>query len=258
MTRNRLSLLLAVLAMFVVAAAGYFLAVQPQLAQAAEARSQRETVEQTNATSQAELARLREQAKTLPQMKARLAALSESVPSDAALPSFIDELNATASAAGVEVQSYTTSDAAAYAPTASTTPAGSSAAAGTPSSTPSPTATPSPSAAPTAAAEPSLVTDPAVTAQNFSVVPAAVAVDGTYDQALAFVKGLQSGKRLFLITKISSAEASGSESDATGVSTWMFGGSLYVLHTSTDSAAPSSASTATATPSAAATPAANG
>jgi Tfp pilus assembly protein PilO len=254
-TRNRLSLLLAVLAMFVVAAAGYFLAVQPQLAQAADAHAQRATVEQTNASSQTELSRLRQQAKSLPQMKARLAALSESVPDDAALPSFIDELNATASAAGVEVQSYATDDAAAYAPTASTT-ATSTAATGEATSVPSATATPTPTAAPSTAAEPSLVTDPAVTAQNFSVVPAAVAVDGTYDQALAFVKGLQSGKRLFLITKISSAEDSGSESDATGVSTWMFGGSLYVLDRSTDAAAPSSA--ATATPSASATPAANG
>lgn len=254
MTRNRLSLLLAVLAMFVVAAAGYFLAVQPQLAQAADAHAQRATVEQTNASSQTELSRLRQQAKTLPQMKARLAALSESVPDDAALPSFIDELNATATAAGVEVQSYTTDDAAAYAPTASTTATTSSTATGTATSAPSATATPTPTAAPSTASEPSLVTDPAVTAQNFSLVPAAVAVDGTYDQALAFVKGLQSGKRLFLITKISSAEASGSESGATGVSTWMFGGSLYVLDRSTDAAAPSSA----ATPSASATPAANG
>jgi Tfp pilus assembly protein PilO len=253
-TRNRLSLLLAVLAMFVVAAAGYFLAVQPQLAQAADAHAQRATVEQTNASSQTELSRLRQQAKALPQMKARLAALSESVPDDAALPSFIDELNATATAAGVEVQSYTTSDAAAYAPTASTTATTSDAATGTATSAPSATATPTPTAAPSTASEPSLVTDPAVTAQNFSLVPAAVAVDGTYDQALAFVKGLQSGKRLFLITKISSAEASGSESGATGVSTWMFGGSLYVLDRSTDAAAPSSA----ATPSGSATTAANG
>jgi Tfp pilus assembly protein PilO len=253
-TRNRLSLLLAVLAMFVVAAAGYFLAVQPQLAQAAEAHVQRATVEQTNAASQTELSRLREQAKTLPEMQSRLAALSESVPDHAALPSFIDELNATAAAAGVEVQSYTTSDAAAYAPTASTTASTPSGATGTATSAPSATATPTPTAAPSTAAEPSLVTDPAVTAQNFSVVPAAVAVDGTYDQALAFVKGLQTGKRLFLITKISSAEASGSESDSTGVSTWMFGGSLYVLDPSTDAAAP----TATATSSASATPAANG
>lgn len=246
MTRNRLSLLLAVLAMFVVAAAGYFLAVQPQLAQAAEARTQRESVEQTNESSRVELSRLRAQAKTLPQMKTELEALSASVPDEAALPAFIDELNATATAAGVQVQSYTTSDAAAYAPTASTTGgAAATAPGGTTTSAPTATPTPAPAAAPSAAAEPPLVTDPAVTAQNFSVVPAAVAVEGTYDQALAFVKGLQNGKRLFLITKISSAEASGSEADATGVATWMFGGSLYVL----DSSTPSASASASATPS---------
>jgi len=248
-TRNRLSLLLAVLAMFVVAAAGYFLAVQPQLAQAAEARTQRESVEQTNESSRVELSRLRAQAKTLPQMKTELEALSASIPDEAALPAFIDELNATATAAGVQVQSYTTSDAAAYAPTASTTGSAAETAPGG-TATSAPTATPAPAAAPSTAAEPPIVTDPAVTAQNFSVVPAAVAVEGTYDQALAFVKGLQNGKRLFLITKISSAEASGSEADATGVATWMFGGSLYVL----DSSTPSTPST----PSASATPSTDG
>ncbi|WP_420369021.1 type 4a pilus biogenesis protein PilO [Curtobacterium sp. L1-20] len=235
MSRTRLSLLLAVFAMAVVAVGGFFLAVQPQLAQAAAARAQTQTVSQTNDSSRAELGRLREQAAKLPAMKRELTALSTSVPDTASIPPFIDELNALAAAAGMKVSSFTASDATAYAPAAAAE-APSSNATGAASAQPS--ATPSASAVPAAPTAPSAVTNAAITGQNLSVIPVTVAVDGTFDQALSFVKGVQNGQRLFLVTTISSAQKSGDDGAVSGTSTWTFGGSVYVLdRTSTTPAA---------------------
>lgn len=245
MSRTRLNLLLAVLAMVVVAVGGFFLAVQPQLTQTAAAREQLQTVEQTNATSRTELARLREQAAQLPAMRQELAALDASVPDRADLPAFIDQLNGVAAATGMTVSSFTASDATAYAPVAAA-PTGDT----TASSEPTSTATPAPSASPTA---PELVTNPAITAQNLSIVPVTVAVDGTFDQALAFVKGVQSGKRLFLITTITSSEQSGDDGTTTTSSTWTFGGSVYVLDRSTDAASGTAAGSSSEPSSGAAT-----
>lgn len=231
MSKNRLSLLLAIMSMAVVAVGGFFLAVQPQLAQTAAARAQTDTVNTTNGASRTELARLRLQAAKLPAMQRELTARSASVPDSADVSPFLVELNAIAATSGMQVSSFTASDATAYSPavTAPTSPAASSNA--NASSEPSPTATP---AVPAAPAAPSIVTSPSITAQNLSVIPVTVAVDGTFDQALAFVKGVQSGQRLFLITSISSAEKSGDDDAATAASTWTFGGSIYVLDRSAD------------------------
>lgn len=251
MSRTRLSLLLAVLSMVVVAVGGFFLAVQPQLAQTAAAHEQTTTVEQTNDTSRAELVRLREQAAQLPSMRRELAALETSIPSKASLSSFIDELNGVAEASGMQVSSFTASDATAYAPpaaaaAAAATDSGSSTSGAT--AAPSAAATPAPTtAAATSPTAPQVVTDPAITAQNLSVVPVTVAVDGTFDQALAFVKGVQAGGRLFLITTISSTQKTGTDGGVGTTATWTFGGSVYVLDRT-------AGASSTATPS----PAANG
>lgn len=232
MSRNRLSLLLAFVAMAVVAVGGFFLAVQPQLAQASAAQAQETNVEKTNHASRLELTRLREQAAKLPAMRQELAQLSASVPDGADLSSFIADLDGIASASGMQVSSYTTSDAVAYAPVA---PA---AAASAPSASPSAASTAAPAAAvPTAPAAPAVVTNGAITGENFSVIPVTVAVDGTFEQALTFLNGVQHGKRLFLITSISSAEKGGEDGTASDQSTWTFGGSIYVLDDASRTAA---------------------
>ncbi|ROS77552.1 pilus assembly protein PilO [Curtobacterium sp. PhB130] len=241
MSRNRLSLLLAFVAMAVVAVGGFFLAVQPQLAQASTAHDQRATVEQSNASSQHELDRLRKQAEQLPAMQKRLAQLSASVPDSAGISAFIDQIDAVATASGMQVSSYTTSDATAYAPAASAAETSGTSAGDTATSSATATATPTAPAAPTS---PTVTTNAAITGTDFSVVPVTVAVDGTFDQALSFVKGMQTGSRLFLITTISSAEKSGDDGSTSAQSTWTFGGSIYVL----DRSAGTAASTPAATP----------
>ncbi|WIB15332.1 hypothetical protein DEJ34_14535 [Curtobacterium sp. MCPF17_050] len=180
------------------------------------------TVEENNAVSRKELDRLRAQAEKLPEMEARLKQLRASVPEGTDVPGFIDEIDRVASEAGVVVASYTTSDAVPYAPPAAVEPTQST-------EDTTPPSTPSATAPATAPAAPSVTTDPTITSGNFSVVPVTVAVDGSFDEALRFVSGLQSGERLFLITAVSSTQQSGDDGTASGTSTWTFGGSVYVL-----------------------------
>lgn len=238
MTRNRLNMLLAVVAMVVVALAGFFLGVQPHLAQAASDRTDQVSVDATNRTTAAELARLKDRAKSLPAMKAELAELTTSVPSSANMSSFYGAVDGVAARAGVKVSAITTSDAVAY-----TAPVAASTAAGTEDSSASATdeatdeATPEPTAASTGAAT-APVTDPAISAANFSAIPVSVSVDGSFDQALSFVGGMQDGARLFLVTTVSSSISQDStDPAAAAATTWTFGGYVYVLTAGSDTAA---------------------
>ncbi|MFJ3032953.1 type II secretion system protein GspM [Curtobacterium pusillum] len=229
MSRNRLMLVLAAVAALAVAAGGFFLGVQPQLDRAAAAKSEAQNISSSNATTRTEIARLREQAKSLPKMRAELAALRSSVPSSAAASSFISQLNATADATGVKVATITLGDAAAYTPPVVTTPATGTATDGA-SATATPT--PTPSATPSAPAAPTTTTDSSITAENFSVIPVSISVNGEFAQALSFVKGVQSNPRLFLIDSISSSIASAGSADAASGAdspSWTFTGSIYVL-----------------------------
>jgi Tfp pilus assembly protein PilO len=242
MSRNRLMLLLAVVAAVVVAAGGFFLGVQPQLDRAATAKSDTESISAGNATTRAEIARLRQQAKSLPEMRTRLATLQASVPDAAGVSSFISQLNGTADTAGVQVATITVGDATAYSPPAA--PAGGDTSSDTASSDASATATatPAPTAVATTPAAPETATDSSITSRNFSVIPVSVTVNGEFPGALTFVKGVQSNSRLFLIDSISSSSpstAAADDSDAQAESpSWTFSGSIYVL---SDAAAAASA-----------------
>lgn len=228
MTRNRLNMLLAVVAMVVVALAGFFLGVQPHLAQAASDRADQVTVDATNRTTAAELARLKERAESLPKLKAELAALTASVPSSASMSSFYGAVDSVAAKAGVKVSAITTSDAVAYTAPAAATDAAAEATDGA-------TAEPATGAADGATAP---LTDPAISAANFSAIPVSVSVDGSFDQALSFVGGMQDGARLFLVTTVSSSVSQDStDPAAAAATTWTFGGYVYVLTAESDTAA---------------------
>lgn len=249
MTRNRLNMLIAVMAMAVVVLAGFFVGVQPQLAQAAADRDQQRSVDAANDTKAAELARLRERAKSLPKLQAELASLEASIPATASMSSFYASLDTVAGNTGVTVSAITTSDAVAYAPPAGATDGaadgGSDAGSGATSG--GDTASASPSASATASATPSTpttTTDPKITGSNFSAVPVSVSVDGSFDQALAFVGGVQSGARLFLINAITSTSSDAAGEDGAASTTWTFSGYVYVLTDSTSDTAADTASAA--------------
>ena len=231
MSRNRLMLVLAAVAALAVAAGGFFLGVQPQLARAATAEAETQSISSANQVTRSEIARLREQARSLPKMQATLAALRASVPATGATSAFISQLNATADATGVKVSTITVGDAVAYTPpVVDSTPTATASAGATPSASPTPT--PSATATAPTPTAPTLKTDSSITADNFSVIPISVSVNGEFAQALSFVRGVQSNPRLFLIDSISSSIATGNSADgATGTDSpsWTFSGSIYVL-----------------------------
>ena len=239
MAKTRIYLLGAALAAVVVLAAGFFLGVQPQLAAASASDSERSSIETTNAQYRKELDRLAERARSLPSMKATLARLQKSIPASAETPQFLDQLNATSTATGVTISAMTIGDPTSYQPPATavapteSTPTDTASA--SPSASPSAEATSAPSVEPSTPAAPAPATSPLVTSANFAVIPVSVDVKGTYDQALAFTKGVQSGGRLFLVDAISSTPA-GSDDDGTtsGQQTWTLGGSIYVLTTASE------------------------
>jgi Tfp pilus assembly protein PilO len=249
MSRNRLSLLIAVLASLVVAVGGFFVGVEPQLSAAHANDVERASVESANAAARAQIAELTKQNQTLDQQKAELAVLRGSIPPTLNQSSFYTELNQLAGSAGVTISSITTSEATPYTPPASTTPAVGTASTATAS--PSASATPSPSASPSTPAAPAATTNSLITASNFTAVPVSVGVNGTFQQAVAFIKSVQSGSRLFLVDNITSTSGSSSDSStstaATGTSaptTWTLSGDIYVLEDAASTQAEQSAATA--------------
>jgi Tfp pilus assembly protein PilO len=220
-SQNRLFLLLAVFAAVLVVAGSFFLGVQPQLAAAGANDAQRTSVEQRNAAAQVELTKLREENKTLASQKQALAQLQASIPSTASTSVFYRELDGIAASSGVTISSITTSDPSQY-----TNPGGTDGA-----SAENETSVPMPA------------TDPTITGADFSLISVTVGVNGTFDQARAFLKGVQTGTRLFLVTNITSS--AGETDEASASSTWTFGGTVYVLADTT--ATPAATPSATAT-----------
>lgn len=232
MNKNKLSLVIALVMTVAVLAGGWFLGVQPQLAQAAANGTQQETIDSTNRTNQLELARLAKAADSLSTTKSELATLRASVPATMDTTPFLKALDGYASAAGVVVTTITLGDAAPYeAPAAAAAPSDASSA--TPSATPSPTS--SPSAIPAVPSAPAPLTDAAITGTDFTVIPVTVAVTGSYDQALAFTKSVQTGERLFLVNRIAATDVDESGPPMTSQA-WSLSGSVYVLRGTSDDA----------------------
>jgi hypothetical protein len=193
---------LLVLAMVVVVAAGWFLFAQPQVAAAQAGAGQVDAAQALVASSQAKIASLRADSGKLPELQAKLATLESSIPSDIDSAPFIRQLAAQAAQYGVVVTAVSMSDPVYY---AAPTGAGTSA----PAASPSASATPAPSAsaAPATPTGWTAPTDSAISAANFVTIPAIVTFTGTWGQTLAFLQGLQSGTRLYLVDKVSASAA---------------------------------------------------
>lgn len=252
MDRNRMMLIAAVLTGVVVLALGFLVGVQPQLVATATAESQQQSVETQNATLRASLATLEEDNARLPALQAQLTTLDASVPSQAAMSSFLTELDQLAGASGTTVTGFTSSDAVAYEPTvtdAAAAPAASDSAA-TDAAATDPAATDAAATAPVAPAAPvapDLVTDPLVTATNFSSIPITVSIQGSYAQARDFLAKLQGGSRLFLVTTFASTGSSEAGEGAGVPDQWTVGGLVYVLQDAAATQADQAAQTPTTT-----------
>jgi hypothetical protein len=241
MNKNKLSLLIAIVAAVVVLAGGWFLGVQPQLSTASANDAQRATIDSTNASNKQTLAQLQEQYKQLAKSKATLADLQKSVPASAKTDDFTREIDAAANASGVSVTSITYGTTTAYTPsttTATTTTGSSSTATASPSASATAAATTAP-AAPATPAAPQPYQNAQVTSANFDLIPVTIAVDAPlYGNALVFTKALQSGQRLFLIDTLSQTTKDSSYTNQS----WSLEGYIYVLDTTSASTASSSTS----------------
>ena len=190
---NRLWFAACASIMVILVAAGWFLGLQPALAAAAAADTQRAAVEAQIVAQQATISALDAEQRKLPSLKKEYALLQKSVPETANTSEFITDLDALAVAAGVQILGFTVAEPSAY-----TVPISASAGATAPAeeSTES-----SDSAAAAAGPGPApVVTNPLITQDNFVIIGMAIDVGGTYEAVLAFVEGLQSGERLFLVS----------------------------------------------------------
>lgn len=232
MDKNRLWVIGSVLVMVVVVVAGWFVAVQPQLAAKAVADSQRAGVEQVNTAHEVLLATLKQDFEKIDELKAELAPLDASVPSGTDIAAFVDQLDLLSGAAGVTLTGITVADAAPYTSVATPVVAPVEGAP-VPESTPAPTesappAVPAPTP-PVAGTPP--VTNSLITSTNFASLAVQVTVTGDYSSVLNFVNGLQTGTRLFLATGLSTS-VSTALADAKVVTTGVdatISGLIYVL-----------------------------
>jgi Tfp pilus assembly protein PilO len=235
MDRNRLMMIAAVLAAFVVLAGGFFLGVQPQLKSAADAHSAEVAVTAQNEKLASTLASLRAQYSKLGTKKADLADLRKTVPAGVDSGSMITELNGIAEKSGVTLSNIQFGTAASYMPPVSAAAPATATAGATASPSPSATASPTPVASTPVA--PAVTTDPLITAANFSTIPLTVTIQGSYADALSFLQGVRDADRLFMINTITSAAGTSASGDSTtdaanaapDTLNWTFGGLVYAL-----------------------------
>ncbi|MFC5502770.1 hypothetical protein ACFPJ4_11020 [Lysinimonas soli] len=243
MQSHRILSAFTIFLMVVLVAAGWFLVAQPQLASASSANSSLTGVQAQIQTAQSTIVRLKSEQKNLPELTKKLEALRLSIPQEANSSAYIDGIDALAAASGVTVTGLQVEDAVAYsppAPAASTTPPT--------GATPAPTATPTAAAtAPTTPKSPTAwvaPTDPRITGTNFIAIPVSVTTEGDWPSTLSFVKGLQSGQRLFLVTGISTTHSA----DKPNLISATVKGYIYVLLDPKSAKVETATSTPTPTP----------
>lgn len=220
MDRNRLWILGTVLLIVATVMLGWMLGIAPKLSEARAANTERATVEAQNSEYEAQLATLKTQFESIDDLEAELDSLRQEVPNDADLPDFLRQLDKIGQAHSVTFTNIQVSDAQPYAPLVPPEPAASTESADDSATDP---------AAAAASPQPRAI-DPTVnsriTAENFVAIPVSVSVDGSYDNVLAFIKGVQEGTRLTLVTAFNTAAAT--DPKATTI-TASVSGLIYVL-----------------------------
>lgn len=244
----------AAVASVAIIAAAWFLAVNPQMTQAADLREQTESVKSQNAALQDRIDQLKVDFTHLDEYKADLAEIRTQIPTADGLSEYLRELDAIAAANHVVVTTVSPSPAQAFVAAVKAAPA------------PTPEATPTDGASePTPTADATPTDDPALTDEagtatpapapgaevpaGLADIPVSITVVGTYADTVSFVNALQTGtRRLFLVggvtgTSQKQAEASGGRpATELGDQEMTITGFLYVLPDATAPAPDPSAS----------------
>jgi Tfp pilus assembly protein PilO len=256
MNVNRLWTIGMVAVIVVVALAGWMLGVSPVLAQASSASDQAASLAASNLSTQAQITALKQQFAQIATAQGKLAGLRQSIPTDADMSAFLQEIDRLGSQDHVSLQTVAVQNAVVYqSPTPTGASAGTSTSTGT--STPTPTPTPTPTATAPVAPAPTSVGSSLIT------IPIKLTFNGSFSNVMAFVKGLQNGSRLLFVAQVTTAVAQGQ--GASGIQASITGdifaqagvsGPLpaSVIAQATPTATPTPSITPTAPPSSTSTP----
>jgi Tfp pilus assembly protein PilO len=121
MNKMRQWTMLTAVAVVVVFAAGWFLAVSPQRHHAADYRTKTATQDSANAGLRTQVAQLEQQKKGLPAQQRLLSKFATKIPDNPQLPALIRQLSDAAKSAGIDLVSMSPSVPAAVAPAAGAT-----------------------------------------------------------------------------------------------------------------------------------------
>ncbi|SEB40724.1 hypothetical protein SAMN04489806_0464 [Paramicrobacterium humi] len=214
MDKTKLWILGGAIIMIATLAGGWFVGAQPQLAAIADTEAQTRTIEAQNQATQVAIVQLKGDYDNIDQFRSGLEKLRESIPSDAAMPTFLTHVDALAARAGTTLVGITVDQAQPYTKPQSATPATAAPAdPAAPESADGPATASDDSATDPAATDdkdpaPVIASDSRITADNFVAIPISIDVRGSYAQALSFTSALQHGSRLFLVTELSTDENS--------------------------------------------------
>jgi Tfp pilus assembly protein PilO len=178
-----------VVAVVVIAAAGWFLAIAPQKHKVSNLGSQANTQEQTNSGLRTRLSTLKVARDAVPSEQAEVAAITQKIPNDPAMPSYVRALTVIAAKSGVELISIAPG---APAPVSIAAPVVAAA----------PTAAATPSMAPSTAVAAPAVAVPAVSLQAITV---SLNVQGGYFQIQQFTDALEKLGRTTVVSALSIA-----------------------------------------------------
>jgi Tfp pilus assembly protein PilO len=175
-----------VVALLVIVAAGWFLAISPQKHKVSSLSAQSAAQEQVNSGLHVKISELTAQMSAVPSEEAAVAAVTQKIPNDPAMPDYVRALTTIAAQTGVELISIAPAAPAAVVVAAAVVPAAT-------------TATPSASAPAAVQAAPA---GPAVSLQGISV---ALNVQGGYFQIQQFTAALQRLARSTVVTSVAIA-----------------------------------------------------
>ncbi len=186
-----------VVAVLVIVAAGWFLAIAPQKHKVSNLGSQANAQEQTNSGLRTRLTTLKVARDAVPSEQAEVAAITQKIPNDPAMPNYVRALTVIAQKTGVELVSIAPGAPTPVSVAAPVVPAATAAAA--------------PSVAPSTAAAAPAVALPAVSLQAITV---SLSVQGGYFQIQQFTDALQKLARTTVVSALAIAPGrSAEESD---------------------------------------------
>jgi hypothetical protein len=199
------------LAIVAVLAGGWFLGVSPLLTQASTNDADRASVLALNQAQEAQLVVLADQTKKWESIEKDRARLQSAIPADPRMPALVGEISSLAAAAGVQITSFSTSDAQLLGGAATEAPASDPAAAAAPADAAAAATTADGAAAPAAPTRSGLV-----------AVPVELAASGSTDALLGFLSGLQHGERLMLVSGMNLAGSDSGAEQSLTVSGYVF------------------------------------